>query len=119
MWFSLIFLIFDVSNKISYDHIPSWIKFITDIDDKGTIVLVGNKIDLEDKREINKDLPEKLCKEKNLDYHEVSAKEGSNIDNMLYKSISGLNILSKALVTKFIIYCIFSLSKFISSSSEF
>ena len=103
----LIFLIFDVSNKISYDHIPSWIKFITDIDDKGTIVLVGNKIDLEEKREVNKDLPEKLCKEKNFDYHEVSAKEGSNIDNMLYKSISGLNIfknINEGIVDKDIIY---------------
>ena len=56
---SLIFLIYDVSNKISYEHIPEWIKFITNIDNKGIIVLVGNKIDLKEKREIQNDLPEK------------------------------------------------------------
>ena len=104
---SLIFLIFDVSNKISYEHIPEWIKFITNIDNKGIIVLVGNKIDLKEKREIQNDLPEKLCKEKNYDYYEVSAKEGINIDKMIYKSISGLTIFKNIdgqIIDKDIIY---------------
>ena len=51
---SLIFLIYDISNKLSYEHIPDWIQFIKDVDNNGIIILVGNKIDLNDKREIDK-----------------------------------------------------------------
>ena len=86
---TLIFLIFDITNKTSYDNIPNWIKFITDIDNNGTIILVGNKIDLNEKRVVNKEEAEKFCQEKKYEYFEVSAKEGNNIDNMVYKSISG------------------------------
>ena len=50
---SLIFLIYDISNKISYEHIPDWIQFIKNVDNNGIIILVGNKIDLNDKREID------------------------------------------------------------------
>ena len=92
---SLIFLIFDITNKTSYDNIPEWIKFITDIDNNGNIILVGNKIDLKEKRVVNKEEAEKFSKEKKYEYFEVSAKEGSNIDNMIYKSISGLPIFKK------------------------
>jgi Ras-related protein Rab-6A len=92
---TLIFLIFDITNKTSYDNIPNWIKFITDIDNNGTIILVGNKIDLNEKRVVNKEEAEKFCQEKKYEYFEVSAKEGNNIDNMVYKSISGLPVFKK------------------------
>ena len=92
---SLIFLIFDITNKTSYDNIPEWIKFITDIENNGNIILVGNKIDLKEKRVVNKEEAEKFSQEKKYEYFEVSAKEGSNIDNMIYKSISGLPIFKK------------------------
>ena len=46
---SLIFLIFDVSRKLSYDHLTDWIKFITDIDNSGVIIIIGNKIDFKKK----------------------------------------------------------------------
>lgn len=92
---SLIFLIYDISNKLSYEHIPDWIQFIKNIDNNGIIILVGNKIDLNDKREIDNNIAEKFGKENNFDFYEVSAKEGKNIDNMIYKSISGLSVFKK------------------------
>ena len=92
---SLIFLIYDISNKISYEHIPDWIQFIKNVDNNGIIILVGNKIDLNDKREIDNNIAEKFGKENNFDFYEVSAKEGKNIDNMIYKSISGLSVFKK------------------------
>jgi len=92
---SLIFLIYDISNKLSYEHIPDWIQFIKDVDNNGIIIIVGNKIDLNDKREIDNNIAEKFWKENNFDFYEVSAKEGKNIDNMIYKSISGLSVFKK------------------------
>ena len=48
-------------NDEANDNIPNWIKFITDIDNKGTIILVGNKIDLNEKRVLNKEEAEIFC----------------------------------------------------------
>ena len=53
---SLIFLIFDITNKTSFNNIPGWIKFITDVDNSGTIILVGNKIDLKEKNMMYKSI---------------------------------------------------------------
>ena len=90
---SLIFLIFDVSNKESFKHLNEWIDFITNIEN-GNIVIVGNKIDLKDIREITKEEAEKFCKEVKYEYFEVSAKEGTNINNLLYSSVASLPIFN-------------------------
>ena len=92
---SLIFLIFDITNKTSFNNIPGWIKFITDVDNSGTIILVGNKIDLKEKRIVEKEMAEKFSQENKYEYFEVSAKEGNNIENMMYKSIAGLPVFKK------------------------
>ena len=91
---SLIFLIFDVSKKMSYDHLTDWIQFITNIENNSAIIIVGNKIDLKNDREVNKEEAEKFCKENKYEYFEVSAKEGTNIDNMLYTSVAGLPVFN-------------------------
>ena len=88
---SLIFLIFAINNKESFLHLNEWINFITNIEN-GNIVIVGNKIDLIDNREITKEEAEKFCKKKNYDYFEVSAKEGTNINNLLFSSAASLPI---------------------------
>ena len=77
---SLIFLVFDVSVKDSFQHLNGWIEFITNIE-KGNIIIVGNKIDLKEGRAITKEEAEKFCKQNNYEYFEVSAKEGTNITN--------------------------------------
>ena len=91
---ALIFLIFDISTKITYEHLKDWIKFITDIENGGIIKIVGNKIDLKDKREIKKEEAIQFCKEYKYEYFEISAKDGTNIDNMLYESVAGLPIFT-------------------------
>ena len=90
---SLIFLIFDVSKKDTFEHLNEWINFIKNIEN-GNIVIVGNKIDLKDSREVSKEEAEQFCKEVKFDYFEVSAKEGTNIKNLLYTSIASLPIFN-------------------------
>ena len=90
---SLVFLVFDITKKESFDHLNEWITFITNVE-KANILIVGNKIDLKENRVITKEEAEKYCKEKNYDYFEVSAKEGTNINNLLYTSIASLPIFN-------------------------
>ena len=53
------------------------------------ICLVGNKIDLEDKRVINTEEGEKYAKENNIKFFEVSAKSGKGIDELFDEAIKG------------------------------
>ena len=86
---SLVFIVYDISNKKSFDSVQSWVNFINNIENSN-IVIVGNKIDLENKREVSYEEGKKFCEEQNYDFFEVSAKNDNNLNNMLYNSIASL-----------------------------
>ena len=88
---SLIFLVFAIDNKDSFQHLNEWIDFILNVEN-GNIVIVGNKIDLKDNRQVTKEEAEKFCQEKKYEYFEVSAKERTNIDTLLFTSVATLPI---------------------------
>ena len=74
---SIVFLIYDISVKSSFDNIPNWITFIRSIENT-TLVLCGNKIDLE-KREVTKEEGEALAQKEGIAFYEMSAKSGEGI----------------------------------------
>lgn len=49
--------------------------------------MVGNKLDLSEKREVAISEAEALAREKGLLFQEVSAKTGLNVNNLFYKDI--------------------------------
>ena len=57
---SFIFVVFDISSKNSFDNIPNWINFMKSIENNTTIILCGNKIDLQN-REVNKEEGEEFA----------------------------------------------------------
>ena len=85
---SIVFLIYDISIKASFDNIPNWINFIRTIENT-TLVLCGNKIDLSE-REVKKEDGEALAQKEGISFFEVSAKTGDNIKNMFYNAVAGL-----------------------------
>ena len=90
---SIVFVIFDVSTKTSFDNIPNWINFIRTIVNT-TLVLCGNKIDLAE-REVKREEGEALAQKEGIAYFEVSAKTGDNIKNMFYNSVADLPTFSE------------------------
>ena len=86
---SLVFIVYDVSNKKSFDNLQNWIQFINNIENSN-IVIVGNKIDLKDSREVSTEEGQKFCEDKGIDFFEVSAKEDLNINDMLFNSVASL-----------------------------
>ena len=83
-----IIIVFDVTNKRSFDDLKMWIdsiksqsKLTEDLENM-PIILIGNKIDLP-KRVIDKETALNFAKEQNLDYYETSAKTGEGIDNAI------------------------------------
>ena len=52
------------------------------------ICLIGNKIDLENKREVSYEEGKNFAEENNLLFFETSAKEGNNIQEIFFESAS-------------------------------
>ena len=77
-------LAYDVTDSESFDNLKFWINSIkTNLFEKNIfipIIIIGNKIDLEDMRDISKDIANKFAKENNFKYFETSAKTGEGVD---------------------------------------
>ena len=85
---NIIMLVYDITRKESFTNIPIWIKDLTNVKFEEVIfVLIGNKIDLNDKREVNKEEGEKYSEENNMIFEEVSAKTGENFPEFFYNKI--------------------------------
>ena len=83
-----IIIVFDVTNKRSFDDLKMWIdsiksqsKLTEDLENM-PIIIIGNKIDIP-KRVIDKETAMNFAKEQNFDYYETSAKTGEGIDNAI------------------------------------
>ena len=74
---SIVFLVYDISVKATFDNIPKWITFIKTIKNT-TLVLCGNKTDLSN-REVKKEEGETLAQKEGILFFEVSAKTDDNI----------------------------------------
>ena len=77
-------LVFDITKKDTFELIGTWIDDIRE-NNKMNIgkMLIGNKADLEDEREVTKEEGEKLAELLQCKYYETSAKTGQNINESL------------------------------------
>ena len=80
-----VMLTYDITNTESFENLKFWINSIkTNLGDKNIfipIIIVGNKLDMEDMREITKENADNLSKEYNYKYFETSAKTGEGVDD--------------------------------------
>jgi len=74
-------LVYDVTRKETFDSLENWFKEIKNVSPKISLILVGNKIDLEDERILSTEQGEELAQKLNLSYIETSAKTGENIND--------------------------------------
>ncbi len=85
-------VVYDISKKESFANISSWIEDCMDQTPKTIrIVLVGNKSDLEDKREVTIEEGQDFAKKNNLMFFETSAKTGDNISKVFEDSAKEIN----------------------------
>ena len=81
-------VVYDITNEESFEHIKQWIKDCKDLAPKSVqLVLIGNKIDLEDKRTIIEQRGIELAKENNMLFFETSALNGNGVENAFNKTI--------------------------------
>jgi len=92
-----VFLVFDLTQKKSFDSLNFWLEEInnSDINKQYVKMLIGNKSDFKQK-EVDKETAKKFAEENNMKYLEVSAKDGINIESMFeMMGIECVKILEK------------------------
>ena len=85
---SLAIIVYAIDNEESFNNIENW---LNELKTKGnpdiSIILVGNKVDLEDKRQITKEMNSDFCDNHNIQYFfETSAKTGFNAKNVFIEA---------------------------------
>ena len=73
-------LVYDITRKESFENIDKWISDLKSAGNENmSIILVGNKSDLENERKVTKEEAEEKAKLYNLAFMETSALNGTNI----------------------------------------
>ena len=87
----VVVMVYDISDFQSFNAIPSWYADTKEyVDDMAIYMLVGNKLDLHERREVPQRTAQNYAKENGFEYFECSTTQGSNIFhlfNQIEKSI--------------------------------
>ena len=85
---SLAVLVYAINNKNSFMSLESWLNEIKTLGSPDiNIFLIGNKADLEEKRQIPKEMGEEFCKNHGIQFFlETSAKTGFNAQNVFLEA---------------------------------
>ena len=85
---NIILLVYEINNKDSFLHLPDWINDLTNVNKDDVIfALVGNKIDLEESRQVSTEEGQKFAEEHGYIFQEVSAKTGDGFSDLFYKNL--------------------------------
>ena len=80
-------VVYDISKRETFNNVSDWIEDCRNQSPKTIyMILVGNKSDLEDKREVTKEEGKELADKYGLEFYETSAKTGENVEELFYNS---------------------------------
>ena len=98
-----IILIYDVTNRQSYENVKNWITQIREEANPNVVIyLAGNKVDVsEEEKVVKTEEGKKIAEEFNLPLYETSAKNGVNINRIFEELVEKVDeIYSKLEVPK-------------------
>jgi len=88
-----VILVYDIANRKSFDDAKLWLADILKVNTNPEIMLIGNKNDLEYKREVLYTEGETFAKENNMLFTELSAKTNNEL-SFIFNTLA-TNILNK------------------------
>jgi len=81
------FVVYDISNKASFNNVSTWIEKCSKESSKTIFVLVGNKSDLADKRQVSIEEGQELAEKYGMKFYETSAKTGENVNEIFNDAV--------------------------------
>jgi small GTP-binding protein len=90
--------VYSITNRSSFDEIQTFHKQILRVKDKDSfpMILVGNKCDLEDQREVSTQEGQDLAKQLNIGFTETSAKQKLNVEHAFHELVRIIRRFNKA-----------------------
>ena len=85
-----VLFVYDITKKSTFKNIKNWIKDTENVDKEIKGVIIGNKIDLDENREIEEDDLKELSNKKNMPALECSAKNNINVNEAFNRLIDEL-----------------------------
>ena len=83
-----VLLVYDITQRSTFDTIENWLMDLRTNGDKDIfILLIGNKSDLEDLREVSTEEAQAKAEQYNVAFLETSAKSGDNINKAFTKLV--------------------------------
>lgn len=83
-------VVYDITSKSSFENVKSWVEQARTIRGESvTLIIVGNKIDLAEKRQVATEEGQKLADELGCMFTETSAKVGINV-KQLFKDVASI-----------------------------
>jgi len=80
-------VVYDISSRDSFNNVSTWIDDCKNQSPKTIfMVLVGNKSDLSDRRQVNTEEGQELADKYGMLFYETSAKDGTNVDKIFSES---------------------------------
>ena len=83
------FIVYDITRKNSFESVERWVSDVISVADKKiTIILIGNKSDLEDQRQVTKEEAEEKATKLEIAFMETSALSGDNLEKAFEKMMN-------------------------------
>ncbi|EKG04844.1 hypothetical protein TCSYLVIO_004099 [Trypanosoma cruzi] len=80
-------LVYDVTRRETFTHLQTWLEDAkANANTAIVIMLIGNKCDLEAKRQVSREEGESFARKNNLVFMETSAKTAQNVDDAFMKT---------------------------------
>ena len=90
-----IIYVYDITKKSSFESLKNWIFQSEEATEGFKKIIIGNKIDLENERQITKESLNKFCQSRNIKGMEVSAKNDVNVSEC-FETLAKLIIEGKS-----------------------
>jgi small GTP-binding protein len=84
-------IVYDITRRETFENVKAWAEQFAQSNSqqsKQSVLILGNKKDLEDKRQVQLEEGEQLAKEIGCHFHEVSAKEGGEEISQIFYALA-------------------------------
>jgi small GTP-binding protein len=75
-----IILMYDITEMKSFQNLSVWMNAVEQLSKGTPLILIGNKIDLKDKRQVSSEQGKEYADKYNIEFFESSGKSGENVE---------------------------------------